>query len=216
MMMTMDTQQLIETLSKDVPRVRPNALVRRIAFGFVGGGLVTTALVTVLGVRPDLQVAMQGFSFWMKWTYTISLGLGTVYAITRLARPTPSLLHHLWLMAIPVLLLAGIGIGELSKTPPAQWLALWLGRSWMICPWLVLTLAVPIFIGLLWSFRELAPTRLRAAGAAAGLAAGAWAATIYCLHCPETSAIFVLTWYSLGIMLAAGTGAVLGPRLMRW
>jgi len=115
-----------------------------------------------------------------------------------------------------VLLLAGIGIGELSRTPPAQWLALWLGRSWMICPWLVLTLAVPIFVGLLWSFRELAPTRLRAAGAAAGLAAGAWAATIYCLHCPETSAIFVLTWYSLGIMLAAGTGAVLGPRLLRW
>jgi hypothetical protein len=86
----------------------------------------------------------------------------------------------------------------------------------MICPWLVLTLAVPIFVGLLWSFRELAPTRLRAAGAAAGLAGGAWAATIYCLHCPETSAIFVLTWYSLGIMFAAGTGAVLGPRLMRW
>ena len=59
-------------------------------------------------------------------------------------------------------------------------------------------------------------TRLRAAGGAAGLAAGAWAATIYCLHCPETSAIFVLTWYSVGIMLAAGAGAVLGPRLMRW
>lgn len=217
MMMTMDTQQLIEILSKDVPRVRPNALARRIGFGIVGGGLVTTALVTaVLGVRPDLQVAMHGFSFWMKWTYTISLGVGTVYAVARLARPTPASLHRLWLMAIPVLLLAGIGIGELSRTPPAQWLTLWLGRSWMICPWLVLTLAVPIFVGLLWSFRELAPTRLRAAGAAAGLAAGAWAATIYCLHCPETSAIFVLTWYSLGIMFAAGTGAVLGPRLMRW
>jgi len=216
-MMTMDTQQLIESLSKDVPRVRSDALARRIGFGIVGGGLVTTALVTaVLGVRPDLQVAMQGFSFWMKWTYTISLGVGTAYAVTRLARPTPSSLHRLWLIAIPVLLLAGIGIGELSRTPPAQWLALWLGRSWMLCPWLVLTLAVPIFVGLLWSFRELAPSRLHAAGAAAGVAAGAWAATIYCLHCPETSAIFVLTWYSLGIMLAAGTGAVLGPRLLRW
>jgi hypothetical protein len=217
MMMTMGMQQLIASLSKDVPRVRSDALARRIGLGIVGGGLVTTALVTaVLGVRPDLQVAMHGFSFWMKWTYTLSLGVGTAYAVTRLARPTPTSLHRLWLMAIPVLLLAGIGIGELSRTPPAQWLTLWLGRSWMICPWLVLTLAVPIFVGLLWSFRELAPTRLRAAGAAAGLAAGAWAATIYCLHCPETSAIFVLSWYSLGITLAAGTGAVLGPRLMRW
>jgi hypothetical protein len=32
---------------------------------------------------------------------------------------------------------------------------------------------LPIFIGLLRSFRKLAPTRLRAAGATAGLAAGA-------------------------------------------
>jgi hypothetical protein len=93
---------------------------------------------------------------------------------------------------------------------------MWLGASWKVCPWLVLTLAMPIFIGLLWSFRRMAPTRLREAGAVAGLAAGAWAATIYCLHCPEVSAIFVLTWYSLGILLAAGIGALLGPKLMRW
>jgi hypothetical protein len=91
-----------------------------------------------------------------------------------------------------------------------------LGKSWIFCPWLVLLLAAPIFVGLLWSFRRLAPTRLRAAGAVAGLAAGAWAATVYCLHCPEVSALFVLTWYSLGIALAAGVGALLGPRLLRW
>lgn len=36
------------------------------------------------------------------------------------------------------------------------------------------------------------------------------------LHCPEVPAIFVLTWYSLGIALAAGVGALLEPRLMRW
>jgi hypothetical protein len=213
----MNTQQLIASLSRDVPRVTPDALAKRIGFGIAGGGLVTTVLVTAaLGVRPDLQLAIHGFSFWMKWAYTISLGVGTAYAVTRLARPIPGSLRSLWLLAMPVLILAGIGIGELARTPPAEWLALWLGRSWMICPWLVLTLAAPIFVGLLWSFRKLAPTRLRAAGAAAGLAAGAWAATIYCLHCPETSAIFVITWYSLGIMLAAGAGAVLGPRLMRW
>jgi hypothetical protein len=93
---------------------------------------------------------------------------------------------------------------------------LWLGHSWGICPFIVLVLAVPIFAGLLWSFRRLAPTRLHAAGAAAGLAAGAWAATIYCLHCAEASAIFVLTWYSLGILLATGIGALLGPRVLRW
>lgn len=213
----MNTEQLIASLSADVPRVSRHALARRIGFGIAGGGLVAMiAVLVVLGVRPDLEVAMQGFSFWMKWTYTISLGLGAIYAIGRLARPVPASLRGLWLLAVPVLVLAGIGIGELASNPPSEWLAMWLSRSWKVCPWLVLALSVPIFVGLLWSFRKLAPTRLRAAGAVAGLAAGAWAATIYCLHCPEVSAMFVLTWYSLGILLAAGSGALLGPRLMRW
>jgi hypothetical protein len=212
-----NTQQLIETLSRDVPRVTRHALAQRVGFGIILGGLVTLVLViTMLGIRPDLQVAMHGFSFWMKCTYTITLGAGTVYAVTRLARPISGSLRSLRWLAVPVLMLTGVGIGELAQTPSDQWLALWLGQSWMICPWLVLTLAAPIFVGLLWSFRKLAPTRLRAAGAAAGLAAGAWAATLYCLHCPESAAIFVLTWYSLGIILAAGAGAALGPRLLRW
>jgi hypothetical protein len=117
---------------------------------------------------------------------------------------------------VPVLLLAGLGIGEFANAPAPERLAMLLGKSWKVCPLLLLTLAVPLFVGLLRSFRRLAPTRLRAAGAAAGLAAGAWAATIYCLHCPEVSALFVLMWYSLGILLAAGAGALVGPRFMRW
>ena len=213
----MNTEQLIETLSRDVPRVPRHAVSRRVALGVAAGGLVTLVLVTlVLGVRPDLRFALHGFPFWMKWIYTTSLGLGAVYAVTRLGRPTRSSLSGLWWLAAPVLALAAIGGGELARTPSTEWLAMWLGRSWMVCPWLVLTLAAPIFAGLLWSFRRLAPTNLRAAGAVAGLGAGAWAATIYCLHCPEVSAIFVLTWYSLGILLATGLGALLGPRLLRW
>jgi hypothetical protein len=213
----MNTDQLIQSLSDDVPAVSRHAFGRRIALGMLAGALVTAALViAVLGIRPDLHHAMHGFSFWMKWIYTSSLGIGAIFTVRRLARPTTSSLRYAWLLTVPVLLLAGIGIGELASTPSREWLAMWLGASWKVCPWLVLTLAMPIFIGLLWSFRRLAPTQLRAAGAAAGLASGAWAATIYCIHCPEASALFVLTWYSLGILLAAGVGALLGPRLMRW
>lgn len=213
----MNTDLLIAILSDDVPRVSRHAVAKRIGAGLAIGGMIAMiAMTTILGIRPDLQVAMRGFSFWMKWTYTISLGLGAAYAVTRLARPDTQSLQALWILAVPVLLLAGICINELARTPPAKWLAMWLGKSWMACPWLVLSLAAPIFLGLLWSFRKMAPTRLRAAGAVAGLTAGAWAATIYCLHCPEVSALFVLTWYSLGIAIAAGLGALVGPRLMRW
>lgn len=213
----MNTDDLIVQLTRDVPPVRRHMLGWRIAAGILLGLLVSGACVVLaLGIRPDIAIAMYGFPFWMKWGYTASLAMAALIMTVQLARPDSSRLRWLWLMAIPVLLLAGLGIAELVRTPPGEWLAMWLGQSWKVCPWLVLALAAPIFVGLLWSFRRLAPTRLRAAGAAAGLAAGAFAATVYCIHCPEVSAIFVLTWYSLGILLAAAVGALLGPRLLRW
>lgn len=213
----MNTDHLIDRLSSDVPPVHGHAVGRRLAVGVAAGLLVSFAIiVATLGLRPDLGLAMRGFAFWMKWAYTLSLSGIAIYATARLARPDAGSLRGLWLIAIPVTLLAVVAVLELVRTPPAEWLAMWLGHSWTKCPWLVLSLSMPIFIGLLWSFRRLAPTRLRAAGAAAGLAAGAFAATVYCLHCPEVSAIFVLTWYSLGILLAASLGALVGPRLLRW
>lgn len=213
----MKTDALIAALSSDVRPVRRHAVRVRIALGILAGSLASLVLILMtLGPRPDLMIAMRGPAFWIKWAYTLSLALIAIGVTARLARPDPGSLRRLWLAAIPVGLLACVGVLELIRTPPGDWLAMWLGESWRQCPWLVLALAMPIFIGLLWSFRRLAPTRLRAAGAAAGLAAGAFAATVYCLHCPEVSALFVLTWYSLGILLAAGAGALLGPRLLRW
>lgn len=213
----MDTDVLIRSLADDVKPVSRHAVGRRIAIGLGLGGAATVALLGWwLGFRPDFDVAMRGYSFWMKWIYTGALATGAVAATIQLARPEPARLRWLWLLAIPVLLLLGIGIVEMMQVPSGDWLAMWLGGSWKQCPWIVLRLAIPIFIGLLWSYRRLAPTRLRLAGAVAGLAAGACAATLYCLHCPEASALFVLTWYTLGIGLAAAFGALVGPRLLRW
>jgi hypothetical protein len=90
------------------------------------------------------------------------------------------------------------------------------GQSWRICTIKVATLSLPIFTGLLIAFRSFAPTRLRLTGAVAGLAAGAGAATLYGLHCPEVSALFILIWYSLGMLAATAIGALTGPKLLRW
>jgi hypothetical protein len=213
----MDTDTLIRSLAEDVKPVPRHMIGRRIGLGMAAGGLISLVLIGHwLGFRPDLGLAMRGYSFWMKWIYTASLAVGAVAASLRLARPDTPRLRWLWLLGIPVALVAAIGIVEMARVPSSDWFAMWLGRSWRVCPWIVLLLSMPIFIGLLWSYRRLAPTRLRAAGAAAGLAAGAFAATLYCLHCPEVSAIFVLTWYTLGIGLAAAFGALVGPRLLRW
>lgn len=213
----MNTEALISRLSENLRPIGRSAVGSRLAAGLVAGAAMAAVVLSLtLGFRPDLWLAMQGPTFWMKWGYTLTLSATAIYVTSRLARPDPGDLRGLWLLAVPVTVLAVIGMLDLARTPRSDWLGMWLGTSWMTCPWFVLALSAPIFVGLLWSFQRLAPTRLRAAGGAAGLTSGAFAATIYCLHCPEVSAIFVLTWYSLGILLAASIGALLGPRLLRW
>lgn len=213
----MHTDDLIDALAGNVRPVSRNVVERRIALGLVAGAVVTlAAIMLTVGFRPDLAIAMHGFSFWMKWTYTISLGVGAILATIHLSRPDASRAQWLWLLVIPFGLLAAVAANELIRTPVSGWLPLWLGQSWKRCAVVVFLLSMPLFAGLIWAFRQLAPTRLRFAGGVAGLASGACAATLYGLHCPEASATFVLTWYTLGIGLAGAAGALIGPRLMRW
>lgn len=216
--MTLSTDDLIRSLAADVPPVGAWAALRWIGLGSALGALLTLiVLLLSIGLRADLGAATHGFAFWMKALYTGSLAAIAFGFTLTLSRPDAvRATRVVWLIALPVAALAVLSLLELSHTPHDQWLDLWRGRSAHVCPWLVLGLSVPIFVGLLWSFRRLAPTRLRAAGTAAGFAAGALSATVYGLHCPESTATFVLTWYTLGIALAALLGRLLGPRLLRW
>ena len=56
-----------------------------------------------------------------------------------------------------------------------------------------------MLVAALGALREMAPTRLRLAGAAAGALAGGAGAAVYALHCPELGAPFVAVWYVLGM-----------------
>ena len=213
----MNNEALIEMLSAEVQPIPPRAFAQRVAAG-LGLGLMACLLLVVLalGIRGDLGWAVMHHTFWVKLGYCISIALLATLAAARLARPDADAVVWLVWLAVPVCALAALGAIELAHAPPDQTRALWLGASWKICSALVFMLSLPVFGGLLMALRWLAPTRLRAAGGVAGLAAGGWAASLYCLHCPETAAPFVLVWYSAGILLATGLGALTGPRLLRW
>ena len=72
-----------------------------------------------------------------------------------------------------------------------------------------------LLAAVLWALRALAPTRPRAAGAAAGLLAGAVGAVGYTLACAEISYDFVATWYTFAMSLVAGVGALSGRWILR-
>jgi hypothetical protein len=192
------------------------AATRKLLMGLAVGGAVTLALV-VLGLHcQPLEAAARQPWFWMKASYTGLLTVAAAITVRRLAVPgrRPGIAPAVALLII--LAMIGLGAGQILAASSATRLDLWLGHTWKICSPLILLLALPIYGCEVVALRALAPTRPAVAGAAAGLAAGALAATFYGLHCPEQAAAFVATWYTLGIAAATALGAALGARLLRW
>lgn len=215
--MTVETDDLILRLAREVKPVSARALETRL-FGCVAAGAAVAfaALYLTLGVRADLATALTSFPFWMKAGYTASIAAIAIVVAAHLARPDSRPGRWYALLIAPTLLLAIAAATQVATSPTAQWPDLFFGMSASKCSVRILGFATPVFVGLMWAFRSFAPTRLRAAGAAAGLASGAVGAAIYVLYCREVSASFVLSWYTLGILLPAIAGALLGPRLLRW
>jgi hypothetical protein len=212
----MRTDELIAFLSDDLKPARrgmvPGWLLPALAAGLF---LSLLMMLRFLGARPDLHQAMQLGAFWMKFFYTLSLAILGFVLVGRQARAGANSRAVLFALGAPVAALIVLASIQLSEAR-GDTAGLVMGRTWMVCPWLIALLALPALALMLAALRRLAPTRLTLAGAAAGLVAGAGAATIYGFHCTEMAAPFILIWYTLGIGLAAGLGALLGQSCLRW
>ena len=210
----MKTDDLIEALAAGIEPVRP----ARLSPWLIGGALAAamTAVVVMLGILPDLAEVVQGPAFWAKTAYTGSLAVASLWLVTRLGRPgvPPGLAG--WSVAGIVGLAGLAGATELLLLPPEARMDDWLGFTWKVCALNILAVSAFAAPLIFLAARRLASTRPMHAGAASGLLTGAVAATAYGLHCPEATAAFVATWYTLGIFAAAGLGAVIGRYALRW
>jgi hypothetical protein len=213
----MQTSDLIHRLAADLQPLPARAALSRLAAGLFVGGLIALGLVwLILGPRSDFSAAVLTVAFWSKWTYALAVTVMALWLCLRLARPdgTPGVL--LMALAVPLLVLWSAALVELRAAPPGERAAMWLGQSALKCPWLIAALAIPVFAGILWAFRRFAPTRPRLAGFSAGCLAGAVAAIVYAIHCNETAASFVASWYTAGMLAPALVGMLIGPRVLRW
>lgn len=214
----MRTDDLIERLAADTRVVPPFAIERRVAVYLLAGAAAGLAVVfALLGLRPDLSTAAGTPSFWIKFAFTAALGALGVVATCRLARPNAGAGFLVW-GAVAVLLI-GFGLAaaiEVLTAPASDRFAIWLGSSWRTCPSWILAVSAPILIAELMAMRAFAPTRPALAGLALGLASGGIGATLYGLHCQESTLAFLSTWYVLGMGAVGVLGAVLGQRILRW
>lgn len=213
----MRTSDLIRILASEAGAPADLSARRRFAFATVAGvGAATLLMIITLRLRADLVEATLLPMFWGKLAFAAGLAAVALLLVRRLSLPGLPIGLAPLLLAVPPAVMWVAGAQELASASPWERSAVLLGQTWAVCPALITLLAVPVFGATIWAIRGLAPTRLRTAGAAAGLFAGAAGAAAYSLHCPEMAASFVGTWYLLGILLPAAIGAVIGPRLLRW
>lgn len=211
----MNTQDLITLLASGAgaaPRFLPG---RRMAPA-IAGGLFVAALLSI-GLLGLVPVPMFGSpALWTKLGYAMLLAAGAGWLAARLARPLAHTKGPAALIAGALGAMALLGLLNLLAQAPDERMNALLGSTWYRCPWIILAISLPALAALLGTLRTLAPTRLREAGLAAGLLAGALGAIGYSLHCPEVSPAFIAVWYSLGIFATGAFGALLGPVVLRW
>lgn len=213
----MKTDELVRLLAAGGGAVEAGAVSRRYALALGWGACASVLLMAILlGVRDDLAAAARVPMFWVKLAFPATLAAAAWVSATRLSRPGRRLGGVVAALAAPVVVIALLAVAALASAQPGAREPLIFGDTWRTCPFNIALLSAPLFAGALWAMRGLAPTRPTAAGAAAGLLAGACGATIYALHCPELAAPFLALWYVAGILIPAVAGALLGPRLLRW
>lgn len=213
----MKTIELIALLAAGPVAVEPDAVSRRYVAALGWGTLGATLLMAiVLGVRPDIAEASRLPMFWVKLALPAALAAGALHAARRLSTPGRRLGRVPGALAAPALAIWALAALVLARAAPEDRAALIFGSTWELCPAYIALLSLPVLAAALWAMKGLAPTRLALAGAASGLLAGAIAALVYALHCPEMEAPFLATWYLIGILLPTVSGALIGPFVLRW
>jgi hypothetical protein len=213
----MKTDDLIALMAADAKKpASPFPVTRRLGPAALVGAVVAFALLVAwLGLR-DMAEAVASPSYWMKTIYTLALAIAGFLLAERLSRPGTKATRGIIALVAVMALMLGIAAVQLFSTPAEDMRDALLGSTWDRCPWRIVALAIPGLALSLIAMRSLAPTRPTLAGAGAGLFVGGIAATVYGLHCAETSAAFTAIWYTGGIALSAALGAVAGWRLLRW
>lgn len=211
----MKTDELIRLLATGAGPA-PDGVVRQRVGTALLAGVVASAIACLATLGPNPALVAMGPALAAKLMYVLGVLGAAGWWLSRVARPAASARWATLALAGVVAVMTTLTAVVLADAPAGGRAAMLLGQSWLSCPWRVAALSLPALALALWALRGLAPTRPRRAGFVAGLAGGAAGALAYALFCSEVSPAFVLVWYSLGMLVPAAAGALLGSRVLRW
>lgn len=211
----MKTDDLIDALAREPAPPPEPPPSRRVALALaLGLAIGVVMLVAFFGLRPDLGGARMPVM--MKAMFSALAASVALPVLMQLAKPGRPLGWRLAAIGGFVLLCAGLVGVALIGGDPTERFQLWMAGAFPWCVAIIPLLAAPTALLLARLLRDLAPTNLRASGAALGAVAGGIGAMVYAMYCPVDSVAWVVTWYTVAIALCAVLGAFAGARLLRW
>src|SRR6185295_20390281 len=96
----------------------------------------------------------------MKLAYVISVAALGFGLIDRLARPDGEGGVFGPMIFAPLAVMTALAVYQLAEAPAELRMTLMMGGSYRVCALNIVIVSVPIFFGLFWALRSLAPTRL--------------------------------------------------------
>jgi hypothetical protein len=176
----------------------------------VAGGLAALLLVLFwLDLRPDIETAHQQPFFWLKMVYTAALAAAGFDGLARLIRRGPPAPTAIIVAVVALLVFAVGGVTEATQMEPTKLARLFSPASVGACFFNIAALALPTLLLALTVLRGVETERPLLAGFAGGVFAGGLAASVYGLHCPHSTFVFVGLWYLGGVLLCGLAGAAL-------
>ncbi|MEP2987506.1 MAG: DUF1109 domain-containing protein [Parasphingorhabdus sp.] len=174
-----------------------------------------TAVATLMGVRNDLAMGMADEMFFLRSGVLLMLGFATAVTVVNMARPGVGQLSRGWVWALVTASLFPItaGIMSIINTPPVEALRPSQGIE---CLTISVLSALAIGSGMTTWLRQGAPTSPERAGWLVGIASGALGAAAYNIFCPFNDIYYIGLWFSLPVLISAGLGRLIVPKLIRW
>jgi hypothetical protein len=213
----MQTEMLVEKLSRDLKPVRRRSVLRDAIILCVVAVLELAAFLGAGLMRPDMHHAMQMPSFWWRMTSLGVIAISGVTVALMSVDPTRSPRAGLrWLAGCVAIIFA---TGWLIDSMQGGFAELFGRLDWTMgvqCTWKMVALSVPAVIALGILIRRGAPTDRSGTSLAAALGSAAWGAFVFVFACPSDDPLYVAVWYAVGCGIVTVVGRSVLFWLSRW
>ncbi len=215
--MTMRPQtNLISDLVADLKPVRRLSLRAGLAVFGVAATFSGLIAVSIVGMRADVMTGHFDPMFILSSGLFLMLAMACAFTVIEMSRPYVGGHRDGWMWAVAMAALLPIAALIISMA------GLWLGeglqtdQSGLVCVGSGSAFSLITGGALTWWLRRGAPTSPERAGLLTGVAAGCIGIFVQTLHCPINNIVHIGLWHSLVVIICAGLGRILVPRLCRW